>query len=137
MTEIEISTRDGAVTGEVRTLLRMEGLVLFGTATLLYWSFGASWWLFAVLLLAPDVSFLAYLAGPRLGAVGYNALHATIGPLLLLLCGSGLHWPLAGPLALIWLAHIGIDRAFGYGLKYAGGFGVTHLGRVGPAAKSP
>jgi hypothetical protein len=45
-------------------------------------------------------------------------------------------WPLAGPLALIWLAHIGIDRALGYGLKYASGFGFTHLGRIGPAARS-
>jgi hypothetical protein len=137
MTEIASGARDGAVTGGVRTLLRIEGLVLFGAATLLYWTSGASWWLFAVLFLAPDVSFLAYLAGPRLGAIGYNAVHATIGPLLLLLCGSGLLWPLAGPLALIWLAHIGIDRAFGYGLKYASGFGLTHLGRVGPMARSP
>ena len=129
MTEIESCVRDGAVTGGVRTLLRIEGLVLFGAATLLYWTSGASWWLFSVLFLAPDVSFLAYLGGPRLGAIGYNALHATIAPLLLLLCGSALLWPLAGPLALIWLAHIGIDRALGYGLKYASVFGITHLGR--------
>ena len=138
MTEVESTPRDGAVTGEVRTLLRMEGLVLFGTATLLYGTSGAPWWLFAVLFLAPDLSFLAYLAGPRLGAVGYNALHATIGPLLLLLLSSSLviHWPLAEPLALIWLAHIGIDRALGYGLKYTSGFGLTHLGRIG-SARSP
>jgi hypothetical protein len=112
--------------------------VLFGVATLLYWTSGASWWLFAVLFLTPDLSFLAYLAGSRLGAIGYNAVHATIGPLLLLLLSSGLviHWPLAEPLARIWLGHIGIDRALGYGLKYASGFGLTHLGRIGPAARS-
>jgi hypothetical protein len=138
MTETGNSERNGAVTGAVRTLLRVEGLVLFGTATLLFWTSGASWWLFAVLFLAPDLSFLAYLAGPRLGAIGYNALHATIGPLLLLLLSSGLviHSALAEPLALIWLAHIGIDRAFGYGLKYTSGFGLTHLGRIGAAARS-
>jgi hypothetical protein len=28
-------------------------------------------------------------------------------------------------------AHIGIDRALGYGLKYSTGFGFTHLGRIG------
>src|SRR5439155_2387117 len=82
MMEIGNSKGNGAVTGEVRTLLRIEGLALFCAATLFYWISGASWWLFAVLLLAPDLSFLAYLAGPRLGAAGYNALHATIGPLL-------------------------------------------------------
>ena len=37
-------------------------------------------------------------------------------------------------LALIWIAHIGLDRALGYGLKYATGFGDTHLGRIGRAA---
>jgi hypothetical protein len=39
--------------------------------------------------------------------------------------------PLVLSLAMIWLAHIGIDRALGYGLKYATGFGFTHLGRIG------
>jgi hypothetical protein len=29
------------------------------------------------------------------------------------------------------MAHIGIDRALGYGLKYSAGFGFTHLGRIG------
>jgi hypothetical protein len=127
MTDIESSTHEGAVTGEVRTLLRIEGVMLFGAATLFYGTAGASWWLFAVLFLVPDLSFLAYLAGPRLGAIGYNALHATIGPLLLGLGSMVMHWS---------LAHIGIDRALGYGLKYASGFGLTHLGRIGPAARS-
>ena len=35
--------------------------------------------------------------------------------------------------SLIWLAHIGMDHALGYGLKYASGFAVTHLGRIGKA----
>jgi hypothetical protein len=39
-------------------------------------------------------------------------------------------------LALIWLAHIGFDRALGYGLKYAAGFGFTHLGRIGKEARA-
>src|ERR1700736_227130 len=136
MADIESSGCGGAVTGGVRSLLRMEGLVLFCAATLFYLVSGASWWLFAVLFLAPDLSFLAYLAGPRLGAMVYNALHATIGPLLLGVCSVVLSWPVAGSIALIWLAHIGIDRALGYGLKYAAGFGCTHLGRIGPAARS-
>ncbi len=37
--------------------------------------------------------------------------------------------------ALVWLAHIGFDRALGYGLKYAEGFGFTHLGRLGNAQR--
>ena len=42
---------------------------------------------------------------------------------------SGLPAAMAG--ALIWIAHIGFDRALGYGLKYATGFRDTHLGRIG------
>jgi hypothetical protein len=136
MTDIEGSNAAGAVTGEVRALLRIEGLVLFCAAILFYGVSGASWWLFVVLFLAPDLSFAAYLAGTRLGAIGYNALHATIGPLLLGLVSLAMPWPMAGSVALIWLAHIGFDRALGYGLKYNAGFGFTHLGRIGPAAKT-
>jgi len=136
MADIESSGCGGAVTGGVRSLLRMEGLVLFCAATLFYLVSGASWWLYAVLFLAPDLSFLAYLGGSRLGAIVYNAFHVTIGPLLLALAGVVMLWPMAGSIALIWLAHIGIDRALGFGLKYAAGFGCTHLGRIGPAARS-
>jgi hypothetical protein len=32
--------------------------------------------------------------------------------------------------ALIWLAHIGLDRTLGYGLKYPTFFEDTHLQRV-------
>jgi hypothetical protein len=39
--------------------------------------------------------------------------------------------PLVLSIAMIWLAHIGFDRALGYGLKYASGFGFTHMGRIG------
>ncbi|WP_348642737.1 DUF4260 family protein [Mesorhizobium sp. B2-4-15] len=33
--------------------------------------------------------------------------------------------------ALIWIAHIAIDRALGYGLELSTGFQDTHLGRIG------
>jgi hypothetical protein len=29
------------------------------------------------------------------------------------------------------VAHIGLDRALGYGLKHESGFSDTHLGRIG------
>jgi hypothetical protein len=79
------------------------------------------------------LSFAGYLAGPRLGAACYNLVHTTIGPLALGAAGSILAWPSAVAMALIWLAHIGIDRALGYGLKYEAGFGFTHLSRIGRA----
>jgi hypothetical protein len=124
------------VSGGPRLLLRLEGLALFlgGVA-----GFGMSaqpWWLFAALILVPDLSMLGYLFGNRVGAMLYNAFHVTFLPIAL--AGAALVLADLGILAVatIWLAHIGIDRALGYGLKYPAGFGFTHLGRIGRAPQS-
>jgi len=124
----------GEVTGGPRLLLRMEGLTLFITMTGLYALWGGSWWIYVILFLAPDISFVGYLDSPRTGAALYNAAHSYMAPILLMAVGMALSAPLIMSLAMIWLAHIGIDRALGYGLKYAAGFGFTHLGRIGKAA---
>jgi hypothetical protein len=129
-------TTEGAATGGIRTLLRLEGLTLFAAMIALYVLWGGPWWLFAVLFLAPDLSFAAYLAGPRIGALVYNAAHATLAPAALMAFGFLFGDPLTPRLATIWLAHIGIDRALGYGLKYGSGFAHTHLGRIGKGAKA-
>ena len=128
-----VSRIAGAVDGVPRILLRLEGLALAAVAVYAYQRVGGSWWLFACLILVPDVSLLAYLGGTRLGAVAYNALHVTLGPLVC--AGLGLLLPSFDliQVALIWAAHVGIDRAFGFGLKYSAGFGFTHLGRIGGA----
>jgi hypothetical protein len=124
-----------AVTGTPRVLLRIEGACIVAIAAALYWRLGDTWWLFAVLFLAPDLSFLGYLAGARVGAVAYNAMHTLIGPLLLALAALYVPYEPAMAIALIWLAHCGFDRALGYGLKYGAGFGFTHLGRIGRAVQ--
>jgi len=121
----------GAVIGSVRTWLRVEGFVVLAFAAGLYAAGDYSWILFAALFFVPDVSFAGYLAGPRVGAVVYNAAHSYVGPAAVAVAtlASG-----ATPeLALIWVAHVGFDRALGYGLKYPSGFGDTHLGRIGRA----
>jgi hypothetical protein len=126
----------GAVSGGVRTLLRLEGLTLFAGMTLLYALWGGSWWIYFVLFLAPDLSFLGYLAGPKVGAIVYNAMHSYMAPMALMTAGFGFAPPLLLSIAMIWLAHIGFDRTLGYGLKYSAGFGFTHLGRIGREAKT-
>ncbi len=98
-------------------LLRAESGVLLAVSVLLYWLSGGSWVLFGLLLLAPDLSALGYLAGPRVGAGVYNAFH-TYAPSAAL----GAFGVLGGDsvvvsLALIWFAHIAMDRLVGYGLK--------------------
>jgi uncharacterized protein DUF4260 len=54
-----------------------------------------------------------------------------MAPMSLMIAGFALASPLTLSIAMIWLAHIGIDRALGYGLKYEAGFTFTHLGRIG------
>lgn len=108
--------------------LRIEGVgVLMGALAAYGWLDGPLW-LLLVLFLAPDVSMLAYLAGPRIGSLGYNVVHVYVLPLALAGIGVWTTTPLAVQLAAIWLAHIGADRVAGYGLKYETGFKDTHLG---------
>jgi hypothetical protein len=128
------ATATGTVTGGVRMLLRLEGLTLFAGMVLLYWIWGGSWWVFVILFFAPDLSFIAYLSDPKSGAIVYNAAHSYLAPVALLTTGFAAGEPLVLSIAMIWLAHIGIDRARGYGLKYQAGFGFTHLGRIGKSA---
>jgi len=124
---------NGRIFGGVRSILRLEGLMLLAVSVALYARLQGEWRLFAELFLVPDLSFVAYLFGPRAGAFAYNAMHSTIGPLTLLSIGMFASLPMTAPVALIWLAHVGFDRALGYGLKYPSAFADTHLGRIGRA----
>jgi hypothetical protein len=127
------NSESGAVTGSVRLWLRFEGLAVLALAAYLYARGGYSWVLFAVLFLAPDLSFAGYLAGPRVGAAVYNVVHSYVGPAaLVVLSIVGGRSP---AVALIWAAHIGFDRLLGYGLKYPTSFGDTHLGAIGRSRK--
>ena len=111
-------------------LLRLEGVVVLAAALALYFDAGFGWLLLLVLILAPDLSMLGYLAGPRVGAASYDVVHTYALPVALGTVGVVANADLATQLALIWIAHIGIDRAIGYGLKYPTGFRDTHLQRV-------
>jgi hypothetical protein len=102
-------------------LLRLEGLAVGAAAVALYFHEDFGWIPFVALILAPDLSFAAYVFGPKVGAVAYDAVHTEIFPI-----APGV----ATKVALIWLAHIGVDRLLGYGLKYPTAFTDTHLGRV-------
>ena len=107
--------------------LRLEGFAVLATAVTLYAQGGYSWWLFVLLLLAPDLAMVGYLANPRLGAQLYNVVHNYA----VVLVGLGIAYVTATPwllaVSLIWLAHVGMDRAVGYGLKYSDQFKHTHL----------
>jgi hypothetical protein len=121
-----------ASNSSVVLLLRLEGLTVAALSAVLYAHTGASWWLFAALWLAPDLSMLGYATGrPCWGARIYNAWHNYAVPGLLVLFAMVLHARGLLPFALIWINHIGVDRVLGFGLKYGKGFGFTHLGQTG------
>lgn len=126
----------GFVRGGPRLVLRLEGAAVLAACAGAYGAVGGGWWLFAIRFLAPDLAFLGYLAGPRVGAAAYNATHSLLGPLALGAAGVW-GWPALLPLALIWGAHLGFDRLLAYGLKYGAAFGHTHLGPIGRAARRP
>jgi Domain of unknown function (DUF4260) len=113
-----------------RWLLHLEGACIVALAILLYRAGHFPWWLFAVLLLAPDAFMLGYLANPKLGAALYNLVHTLSLPILLLAASILAPLPNLEPYALIWLAHIGMDRMLGCGLKYPTRFRDTHLQHV-------
>ena len=122
---------DGTVRGLPRLLLRTEGGVLLAASALLYARLGVSWIAFVALLLVPDVAMLGYLGNSRLGAVTYNLTHTYAPPALLALVATLTGSRAAYATALVWLAHIGMDRLLGYGLKYPMSFHHTHLGTIG------
>jgi Domain of unknown function (DUF4260) len=113
-----------------RLLLVLEGIAVAAAAISLYFYADYPWWLFVALVLAPDLSMAGYLAGPRVGAACYDAVHTYVGPVVLGAIGVIAGTDTASQIALIWITHIGVDRALGYGLKYPSGFKDTHLQRV-------
>jgi hypothetical protein len=121
----------GSVTGRPLVLLRVEGLALLVAALVAYSRTGQAWWLLPATLLLPDLGALGYLVSRSLGALLYNLAHATPLPLALTALGLWQQHLLVVALGTVWLAHIGMDRAMAYGLKYDDDPGRTHLGRHG------
>jgi hypothetical protein len=113
-----------------RVLLHAEGVAVAAAAVALYFWADYPWWFLVALALAPDLSMVGYLAGKTIGAAAYNAAHTYSLPVALAAIGVIANAETAVQLGLIWLTHIGVDRAVGYGLKYRTDFKDTHLQRV-------
>jgi hypothetical protein len=122
------TTIPSPLSSPITFLLRLEGLAVGVISAVLYARTGASWWLFAALWLAPDLSILGYFAGPCRGSRIYNAAHTYTIPIVLAVSALLFHANAVLPFAVIWVNHIGVDRMMGYGLKFSNGFDWTHLG---------
>ena len=129
MTNTQVAKQEQALSMP-RVLLHMEGLAVLLGAVVLYGHVSGNWGAFLLLLLMPDLSMAGYLAGPKTGSVIYNIVHYYGLPIALGLLSLAGGWTTGLSLALIWAAHIGMDRLFGYGFKYPSDFKDTHIARV-------
>jgi uncharacterized protein DUF4260 len=111
-------------------LLKLEYAILSLAAILLYQHLHYSWLLFAVLFLTPDLFMLGYVINPRIGSASYNLAHTVTFPVALALIAYTTHHEPLTAIALIWTAHIALDRLLGYGLKYPTFFKDTHLQHI-------
>lgn len=118
------------VGGYVPWFLRADAVATFIAGVVAYGTLGAPWLLLVPLLLVPDVAMVGYLRDARLGSLTYNLGHnlATAGIALGLGLWLGVGWLAVAGAVLV--AHIGMDRTLGYGLKYPTEFKDTHLQHV-------
>jgi hypothetical protein len=115
----------------IRPWLRAEGLATFAAGLAGFLFLGLSWWAFALLLLVPDVSMVGYVRGPRLGAILYNLAHDLATGAVVAAVGLGIGSTPLIAIGAVFVAHSGMDRMMGYGLKLPSSFKDTHLGRIG------
>ena len=124
----------------MKTILKLEELVMFLVSIALLYVSYVSWWWYLLLFLGPDISMLGYLAGNKIGAWSYNLFHHKGIAILVFLIGLMLDqndiynnaWVTS--IGIVLFGHSSMDRFFGYGLKYENGFKFTHLGEIGKKA---
>ncbi|WP_330745583.1 DUF4260 domain-containing protein [Chryseobacterium sp. CP-77] len=96
---------------------------------------GYSWWWFAGLFLAPDISMLGYTMNNKAGAFFYNLFHHFGVAVIVYFVGTALSLPYLQMIGAILFSHSAFDRILGYGLKYPDSFQNTHLGKIGKKAE--
>ncbi|OZM56311.1 hypothetical protein CIB95_12920 [Lottiidibacillus patelloidae] len=114
----------------VKNFIKLEGLVVFLISFGIYYELDFNWTLFFLLLFVPDIGMLGYIHSKKIGAMIYNTFHTYSLPLFLLFIGFLLNNDFLLSISIIWTAHIGIDRAIGYGLKYTTDFKDTHINKI-------
>lgn len=114
----------------IKQILHIEGLTVLLLSVCIYAYFDFSWIAFLLLLLVPDISMFGYLINHKVGAGIYNLFHTYSLPLVVILLSIALSNATALQIGIIWTSHIGMDRMFGFGLKYQNDFKDTHLNRI-------
>ena len=115
----------------MKTVIQLEELAMLGISIYALYFLKADWWIYPMLLLAPDISMLGYVAGNKAGAISYNFFHHKAVAIILFFIGFINHSYFLQVTGLIIFGHSSLDRMLGYGLKYFTGFHFTHLGQIG------
>jgi hypothetical protein len=113
-----------------KMIVKLEGLLVLISCIYVYATYDYSWTSFLLLFLLPDVSIAGYLWGNRAGARIYNLFHTYLTSAFIVALGLIIHNDVMIQMGIIWMAHIGIDRFLGYGLKYVFHFKDTHINRL-------
>lgn len=115
----------------MKQVIQLEELAMFLLSIFLFSQLSFAWWWFLVLILAPDISMLGYVAGNKVGAITYNFFHHKAVAIAVYVAGFYLHNEVVQLIGVILFGHSSMDRLFGYGLKTFAGFKFTHLGELG------
>lgn len=130
MSKSKKSGRPPAPTSAPKRLLQVEGFAAMAISIGLYAHLHFSFVWFAAAFLLPDLAMVGYLANKSVGAACYNCVHTYVAPLILTAILELRGHPEALWIPLVWICHIGVDRAVGFGLKYNSDFKLTHLQKV-------
>jgi hypothetical protein len=130
MTARSLRAGEPALLDTVRPWLRLEGLAALVLGVALYVRLGGDWLWLVPLLVAADLSLVGYLGGPRLGSVIYNLGHNWVIGLAALGLGAWLAIPVLQLVGAMLIAHVGMDRVIGFGLRHPDDEKRTHLQRA-------
>lgn len=112
-------------------VLKLEEAAMFVLCLYALSLFHVSWWIYPLVLIAPDISFVGYTAGNKAGAACYNVFHHKGIAIAIFLAGFILKNEWLQIIGIILFGHSSMDRTLGYGLKLNDGFKYTHLGVLG------
>ncbi len=115
----------------MKNILRLEEAAMFILCIYGLSLMHVDWWVYPLVLLAPDIGCLGYLAGNRVGAALYNLVHHKGVAVAIFIAGLALKNDWLQIVGLILFGHSSMDRMVGYGLKLNQGFKYTHLGVIG------
>ena len=115
----------------MKNILKLEEAAMFVLSIYALSLLHVSWWIYLLILIAPDISFVGYAAGNKVGAVCYNFFHHKGVAIAIFLAGLMLKQEWLQITGIVLFGHSSMDRMLGYGLKLSQGFKHTHLGMIG------